>query len=682
MSEGVRDYLPESPYPGIDPFGYADRNVFFAREREARTLIRLIVMYRGVLLYADSGMGKSSLVNAGLIPLAVSQGFQPERIRIQPRTGEEVFVERLSENIDGKPLLLPSVFASDEDHAQVVLSTEEFLETLGRKAAAVRPLLIFDQFEEWVTLFENGLTPQSADAMKASQEEIRDAIVSLLNDRELPVKVLVVLREDYLAKLGPLFERCPNLPDHYLRLGPLNGPQVHRTIRGPFERYPGRYQPELSLPLADDIQTQFEDRSEGSDIQLTEVQIVCRSLFETGLQGPALEEYFADQKGVQGILEEYLERALESLEVDQQDPAVALLARMVTSAGTRNVISEDDLLRRVELEEGIPGKLLSKALDSLEGKTKLVRRERRREVYYYEISSEFLVEWIQKKGQERQRLAERRKAELEAAQRAEEAARRRWMGLLAGISIVAVILAIIAGVLWRQAMGNQALAEAAATVAVREADAAAQARATAEAAADARATEVVIRSTAQAEALVQADAAKTAEAKAVEAENLASERLDRIATGIKLKVIALSQDPEQIEAVLKSPLANDQIRFGALAIQYPYRDDEGRRVYNFRLFPIEESIPGGLGQVALITYRMDHPTFRNSLLATGPDRDFTASYDGWGCLEQVIVVIEYADPDEIPSIASFDMCEAVNEMIPAKGPPIVPQTEEPIIPKK
>jgi hypothetical protein len=231
-------------------------------------------------------------------------------------------------------------------------------------------------------------------------------------------------------------------------------------------------------------------------------------------------------------------------------------------------------------------------------------------------------------------------------------------------------------------MGNQALAEAAATVAVREADAAAQARATAEAAADARATEVVIRSTAQAEALVQADAAKTAEAKAVEAENLASERLDRIATGIKLKVIALSQDPEQIEAVLKSPLANDQIRFGALAIQYPYRDDEGRRVYNFRLFPIEESIPGGLGQVALITYRMDHPTFRNSLLATGPDRDFTASYDGWGCLEQVIVVIEYADPDEIPSIASFDMCEAVNEMIPAKGPPIVPQTEEPIIPKK
>jgi predicted NACHT family NTPase len=61
-------------------------------------------------------------------------------------------------------------------------------------------------------------------------------------------------------------------------------------------------------------------------------------------------------------------------------------------------------------------------LDSLERDTKLVLREPRREVYYYEIASEFLVDWIRGKAEEQQRLAEQRK--LAEAQRAAEEAQR------------------------------------------------------------------------------------------------------------------------------------------------------------------------------------------------------------------------------------------------------------------
>ena len=61
----------------------------------------------------------------------------------------------------------------------------------------------------------------------------------------------------------------------------------------------------------------------------------------------------------------------------------------------------------------------------------------------------------------------------------------------------------------------------------------------------------------------------------------------------------------------------------------------------------------------MVTYRLDHPTFKNALLTTGPDRDFTASYDGWGCLPQVIVLIEYVNPEQSPEIAEFDMCAAL-----------------------
>jgi len=420
-------YLPDSPYPGIDPYAYAHRNVFFARETEARKLIRLVVQYRGVLLYSDSGTGKSSLINAGLIPLAMEEGFRPERIRVQPRKGEEFVVERLSSEISGKRRLLPSVFSQDDDHERIVLSAETFLETPRTSACAVRPILIFDQFEEWITLFEESAAGQESHDARTGQERIRDAIIALINDSTLPVKVLIALREDYLAKLTPFFQRCPSLPDQYLRLNPLSGEQIYKAIRGPFDRYPGKYRPELEPELAMEIKNQFVTRSSGSDISLTEVQIVCQSLFESGKEGKDLEMFFTGQGGVKGILEHYLEQRLGSLPSGQQEPAIALLTRMVTCAGTRNVISRDDLLRRVELEDGIQPEALAEALDNMEQNTKLLRRERRREVYFYEIASEFLVEWIRNKALEWQRKMDRKKAQgqLEEAQRQIKEAQRR-----------------------------------------------------------------------------------------------------------------------------------------------------------------------------------------------------------------------------------------------------------------
>ena len=416
------ELLPACPYPGIEPFPYACKEFLFGRNADTQTLIRRIVMYRGVLFYAASGTGKSSLINAGLIPLAMDEGYQPEKVRVQPKTEEEIIVEHLSQNVDGSPPFLPSIFASNESAERAVLSVAKFLEILRARASVSRPLLIFDQFEEWITLFEESSNRNAGDSATAIQKRILDAIVSIINDGTLPVKVLISFREDYLAKLSSLFERCPHLSDQYLRLTALKVNQIHGAIRGPFEKYPGLYTPELSPRLAREITRQFEERSGGGDIRLTEVQIVCRSLFEAGKQGTDIEEYFAGL-GVQGVLERYLEHAVDSLETDQRDAAVGLLSRLVTSAGTRNVISRDDLMSRVEIEDQIPREFLSATLNSLDKKTMLVRRELRREVYYYEIASEFLIAWIRNKSQERQHQAQIKK--LEKAQRAEQERNRQ-----------------------------------------------------------------------------------------------------------------------------------------------------------------------------------------------------------------------------------------------------------------
>ena len=463
----VAPSLAAVPYPGIEPFGYDRTDVFFAREDESRALLRLVTIYRGALLYAESGTGKSSLINAGFMPLALDDGFAPERVRVHPRPDQEFIIERIHDGENGGRQLPSSVFDLHEERK--VLSTVDFLDALRTLQGQRRPLLIFDQFEEWVTLFEEGAPEQSASDQRACQDRIRDAIAALINDQRLRVKVLISLREDYLAELTPLFRLCPRLPDQYLRLEPLSGHQIERAIRGPFDAYPGHYRPELSAALAKKIRRQFEARSEGTAFHLTEVQIVCRSLFEAGLGGADPEAFFAEHHGVRGLLERYSEQALGSLEEPRRDPAIALLERMITSAGTRNVISADDLVIRAATEDQIAPEVLEATLGDLETKAKLVRRERRREVYFYEIASEFLVDWIRRQARrrrermleakarkEKEQAEEQRRQAEERAQdekkRADEQARlAQRLGYFSIALAVVMVLAAIAGVYaWRQ----------------------------------------------------------------------------------------------------------------------------------------------------------------------------------------------------------------------------------------
>ena len=55
----------------------------------------VVSLYRGVLLYGQSGVGKSSLLDAGLVPDALRRGRVPERIRVFPEPGRELGVERI-----------------------------------------------------------------------------------------------------------------------------------------------------------------------------------------------------------------------------------------------------------------------------------------------------------------------------------------------------------------------------------------------------------------------------------------------------------------------------------------------------------------------------------------------------------------------------------------------------------
>ena len=182
---------PREPYRGTSR-SLIDRPIFFERREETRRLIRLVSIYRGTLLYGESGTGKSSVINAGFIPAMLDEGFLPERLRVQPLPGGELVVERIALTDEGTEPFLPSRFASDDEtRMRIVFSTEELRTRLATEHAGGPALLIFDQFEEFITLFEEA--PESrekfAEATQA-QKTLLDFFHSLLRDETLPVKLL------------------------------------------------------------------------------------------------------------------------------------------------------------------------------------------------------------------------------------------------------------------------------------------------------------------------------------------------------------------------------------------------------------------------------------------------------------------------------------------------------------
>ena len=388
-----------------------------------------------MLLYGASGDGKSSLINAGLLPAVARRDLRPERVRVQPRHGEELVVERIATTED-EGEQLPSLLAPEgDDSPRVVMSVQDFEERVREACRSQRPLLVFDQFEEMITLFE-----QHEDAGDV-QRDIVEMLVRLLRE-PLAVKLVFVFREDYLSKVKHVLAAVPELVDQALRLQSLSADALPTIIRGPFERHPGHFERELDPELAERVCAALVQRFGSAEIRLSEVETVALRLWQS--EDP---QTLLAMRGVQGILEDYLGESLDAFSPPLRAAAIALLAQMVTSAGTRNVISAEDLLQRVREEDpDLSPALLSEALERLERESRLVRREARRDIYLYEITSEFLVPWISQRREEARLARERHRDELLRDQeRARERRRRVVLGSIAGaLLLVATAVAVLA----------------------------------------------------------------------------------------------------------------------------------------------------------------------------------------------------------------------------------------------
>lgn len=72
----------ESPYKFLDPDEYGDEKLFFGRDEEIKLLVADVVVNRLVVLFAPTGTGKTSRINAGVRPILERRGYATFYVRV------------------------------------------------------------------------------------------------------------------------------------------------------------------------------------------------------------------------------------------------------------------------------------------------------------------------------------------------------------------------------------------------------------------------------------------------------------------------------------------------------------------------------------------------------------------------------------------------------------------------
>lgn len=195
----------KSPFKFLSAYSKEDKAVFFGREEESRILYDLVKKNRLVLVYGPSGTGKTSLVSCGLAGKFESTDWFPVKINRGENINES-FSKALSSLID----------LSDRDKNDM-----HPLELIGEiYAENLRPVyLIFDQFEE---LFIFG--------SKEEQIKFIDTLNSVMN-AQLPCRVLIIIREEYLARLYQFESKIQGIIDRRLRVEPMSREKLLNVVK-------------------------------------------------------------------------------------------------------------------------------------------------------------------------------------------------------------------------------------------------------------------------------------------------------------------------------------------------------------------------------------------------------------------------------------------------------------------
>ena len=349
-----------APFRGLSPFGESelDSLLFFGREHETEIAVANLLAARLTILYGPSGVGKSSLLRAGVA----------RRIR------ELASRRALGRGPDGAVIVFAS-WADDPVSALADALAQEVMSLVRRSVAAPPPdarladvvdhwsnvldgdvYLVLDQLEEYFVYHDESALPG----------RLVDELPEVVLRPRLRAHVVLSLRDDALARLDVFKARIPNVFANYLRLDPLDHAAATAAIVGPIRRWnefvPEEQRVDIEPALVERVLAQAAVAEEPGRVEPPYLQLVMERLWneERERGSPLLRASTLDELGGAGaIVREHLDRALSVLDAGQQDAASRMFEHLVTPSGTKVAHRAADLARFARLPEAEAGTMIA-----------------------------------------------------------------------------------------------------------------------------------------------------------------------------------------------------------------------------------------------------------------------------------------------------------------------------------
>lgn len=380
-------YLSDTfcPYRGLVPFEEEDSPFFVGRAVDADIIIANLYASPLTVLYGASGVGKTSVLQAGVIPevrkAALDGGDRPAvaLFREWQRADFEV-------GLRAAIRAGVAIAGADPGGLDDALPLDRFLAKSAELCDG--PIfLIFDQFEEYF------LYNPASRASVGFEAELARAV----NQRGLHANFLIALREEGLGKLDRFRTRIPHVMSNLLRLQPLDREAARECIEKPLETYnalrkrAGRSEMRIDPALVDELLRQdfifnqggrgHAGDEEGVDLpvstELPFLQLVLTSLWAAErLAGSGLmrSETLRRLGGAKGVVRDHFIRALQRLDRRQQRIASKCFSFLVTPSYTKIAWSPGELSVRTGFHSDEIGEVLRRLEEE---RSRVVRRIRR-----------------------------------------------------------------------------------------------------------------------------------------------------------------------------------------------------------------------------------------------------------------------------------------------------------------
>jgi Novel STAND NTPase 1 len=346
-----------SPYKGLDHYAEHDAPFFFGRDVECDLVVANLLAARLTLLYGPSGVGKSSLLHAGVVP----------RLRDAPDLTVVIFRSWGGDPVAGLSAAIYAAAGAEPPAGESTLADAiaACTQRVGRDL-----VVILDQFEEYFVYHprEDGDGTFAVEFPRA------------VNRAELAVSFLVSIREDALARLDRFKGRIPSLFGNYLRLDRLTRQAGREAIVRPLEEYERRATRAERVEIEPQLVEAVLDQVRVGNVELgqTGAGVINGGSGESRIEAPFLqlvltrlweEEAAAGSRvlrlesldrlgGAQRIVPAHLDAAMDQLSPPERDVAARIFHFLVTPSGTKIALRASDLADYAAVSADVAGMLL------------------------------------------------------------------------------------------------------------------------------------------------------------------------------------------------------------------------------------------------------------------------------------------------------------------------------------